>query len=99
MAPAHGKEGDYYHGVWLKIERRKRYPPTAVRRRLEGRVGVRFVIETDGTARNIEILDPCPHRILNNAAVKAIRKASPFTPLPRNCSKAPLRWIFISATN
>ena len=90
MVPARGREGDYYQNVWLRIEGRKRYPRGAIQRRIEGRVGVRFVIQVDGSVRDVEIVKPSSHRILNDAATETIRNASPFTSPPKELFTEPI---------
>ena len=90
MVPARGREGDYYQNVWLRIEGRKRYPRGAIQRRIEGKVGVRFVIQVDGTVTDVAIVKPSSHRILNDAATETIRNASPFPAPPKEMFHEPV---------
>lgn len=77
----YGGPGDYFDMVRMRIESKKKYPHTAVRRRIEGRVVVRFIIGSDGQAMSVEIVQKTRHRLLNDAALEAIKDASPF-PVP-----------------
>jgi protein TonB len=72
---------EYFRMVRLKIESCREYPYSARKRKLEGRVVVRFVIETDGRARDISVVESSGHAFLEEAAVEAVKKASPF-PVP-----------------
>lgn len=75
---------DYLELVKNSIQRAKQYPQPARTRQIEGRVTLKFVIAPDGTLKESRIIGPCPHEILNAAAQRAIRDASPFPrPPPR----------------
>lgn len=77
-----GTAEDYFEMVRLKIEQFKRYPVSAQNRHIEGRITVEFAIDPDGTVSSIEISKSSRHKILDDAAVEAIRKASPFPAPP-----------------
>ena len=64
------------------IESHKYYPITARRRQLEGRVGIRFVINLEGEVHNVEISSSSGHEALDKAAQKAVISASPFARPP-----------------
>ncbi|MBT3361045.1 MAG: TonB family protein [Rhodospirillales bacterium] len=51
-----------------------RYPKIARRRGLEGRVIVRVVVGVDGKARSLRIASSSAHRMLDEAALKALQK-------------------------
>jgi len=87
---AYGASGDYFGMVRLRIERNKRYPSMAIQRRIQGKVIVRFVIESDGRAGQVGVVEPSPHAILNEAAVEAVRSASPFPRPPRELFTGPV---------
>jgi TonB family protein len=66
-----------------KIENAKIYPEVAKRIGIEGDVFVRFTILPDGEVGEIELLQPVKlHTILKKAAIKTIRDASPYLPIP-----------------
>jgi len=80
-APDFGTAEDYFDMVRLRIEQYKRYPESAQNRHIEGRVTVEFVIEPDGTVSSAHIKKGSRHDSLNEAALRAIKKAAPF-PIP-----------------
>ncbi len=77
-----GTAEDYFEMVRLKIEQFKKYPVSAQSRHIEGRITVEFAIDPDGTVSSIEIRISSRHKILDDAAVEAIQKASPFPAPP-----------------
>ncbi|ACY48309.1 energy transducer TonB [Rhodothermus marinus] len=60
-----GGLGAYY----IHIE----YPEEAIRAGIEGRLVLRFVVETDGRPSNIRVIQPL-HPLLDSAAVAALRR-------------------------
>ncbi|SPD72904.1 TonB related protein [uncultured Desulfobacterium sp.] len=81
---------DYYEMVRLRIESRKRYPDSARLKHIEGRTTVRFVIDQDGKASDVEVIQAARYQILNGAALEAVKKASPFPRPPAHLFKGPL---------
>lgn len=81
---------DYLDGIRAKIEGAKRYPPEAVRRRQEGRVVVRFVITAEGELGTLELVKRTPYRVLDEAALAAVRRAAPFGSPMGNPRKGPM---------
>jgi protein TonB len=49
------------------------YPAEAIRRSQEGTVWLRLSIDADGRVLDVAIATPCPHPVLNRAAVRAAR--------------------------
>jgi periplasmic protein TonB len=78
-----GSAKDYFQMVRMKIESRKKYPPSARRQNLTGRVTVKFVIRQDGSVSNLKILKKSKFKSLNQAALKAIKSCVPFPGPPR----------------
>jgi protein TonB len=72
---------NYYRQVLEKIEENRKYPYAARKMKVEGRVVVRFVIESDGAARSVEIVAGSGSRLLDKAALAAVTASSPF-PVP-----------------
>jgi len=60
-----------------------RYPRRALHRRLEGTVLLRLQIQTTGRVGNVSVVDSSGHRVLDDAAVAAVRRWK-FTPATRN---------------
>ena len=81
---------DYFKIVRLRIESHKRYPGTAKTRQIEGRVTVRFVIESDGRISSSKVVESSRHRALDQAALSAVKEASPFPRPPRNLFNGPI---------
>jgi len=69
---------DYLELVKNTIQRAKQYPQMARTRQIEGRVSLQFIVGQDGSLKDVRVIGPCPHEILNAAALRAIRDASPF---------------------
>lgn len=79
--------GSYLEMVRLRIERYKKYPDRARSRNAEGSVTVRFVITPEGDIRAVEVVKGSRHKILDTAALRAIRDAAPFPRPPRRFFK------------
>lgn len=50
------------------------YPKKAHRKCIEGNVVVRFLITTEGTTTNIEVVSSKPEGVFEDAAIKAVKK-------------------------
>ena len=73
----------YTDQVLRKIEAAKRYPKRARRRNIQGVVDIVFTIGSDGGIVSVKIVESSGSRILDRAAVDAVKRASPF-PIPPN---------------
>ena len=60
------------------------YPATASRMKLTGQLALRVAINTDGSLASVGITQSSGHDELDFAALKIVRQASPFEPLPPN---------------
>ena len=60
------------------------YPATASRMKLTGQLALRVAINTDGSLASVGIAQSSGHDELDFAALKIVRQASPFEPLPPN---------------
>ena len=81
---------DYFNMVRVKIEGRKHYPYPARRNQQEGKVVVRFAILPDGSVNGLELAQACPYASLNEAALKAVRSATPFAKPPAKLFNTPV---------
>ena len=70
----------YVETVRRRIQDRRRYPPLARKRAVEGRIVARLAIRADGRIESVEFRDSAP-RLLRRATDDAIRKAAPY-PVP-----------------
>ena len=60
------------------IEKHFNYPIDAVIKKIEGKVWVRFIIDTDGNVSNIKTLGPKGGKILDNEAIRVVSKLPKF---------------------
>jgi protein TonB len=58
------------------------YPVRIKANKLQGTLIVSIEINDDGTISDIKIIQPSPHKILNDSALRIIRDASPFDAFP-----------------
>ena len=72
----------YKELLYSYLERNKHYPMMARRMRIEGTVGVRFVVLRDGSIVDIEVNAPCEAEVLNQAAITSVERAHQKLPLP-----------------
>jgi periplasmic protein TonB len=77
----------YLEIVKLKIEKNKKYPEEAKRNHMEGTVSLKFIITADGDIRNTEIAKSSRHPTLDEAAMKALKDATPFPKPPERFFK------------
>ncbi len=77
----------YLDIVKLKIEKNKKYPEFAKRTQLEGTVTLRFTVTLNGDVKNTEIVKSSSHPVLDDAAMKAIKDATPFPKPPAQLFK------------
>jgi len=79
-----------YLDAWRrKIERvgNLNYPDAAKRRQLSGSLIMDVAINPNGTIRQLTILRPSGHKILDDAAMRIVRLAAPYSPLPKEMLK------------
>lgn len=80
-----------YHSYMLrlkeKIEGIWRYPPEAAEKGIYGDLYIRFTIKKDGRLGNMELLRTSGYRNLDEAAMRALKDAEPFWPLPQEWEK------------
>ncbi len=60
------------------------YPPSAAARGISGDLVIRFTIMKNGKLGAVELVRTSGHKDLDDAAIKALRDASPFWPLPES---------------
>ena len=81
------KEYEYaaYLRAWVaRVERigNLNYPDDARRRSLEGQLVMTVAVRRDGTVERIDIVQSSGHPILDEAALRIVRLAEPFAPIP-----------------
>lgn len=86
-AGQHVTRNDYFEMVRLKIESQKEYPEMARIKYLEGHTTVGFIITRSGIATELTIIKSSRTKALDEAAILAVRKASPFPSPPSDLFK------------
>lgn len=76
------KHRGYMRMLKERIENLWKYPKDAARSKLSGDLRIKFVIKKDGTLESANIVRTSGHISLDEAAIKALEKASPYWPLP-----------------
>ena len=74
-----------YMREWVKkVERvgNLNYPDQARRQGLSGKLMLDVTMNADGTVRDISILRPSGHAVLDEAAIRIVNLAAPFAPFP-----------------
>jgi protein TonB len=71
----------YQQTISARIKKFEEYPPVAKRRHWEGTTVVQLRLTAEGKVTDIAVVEKSGYEILDEAAVKMIRRASPL-PLP-----------------
>jgi protein TonB len=74
----------YFSHIKKQIEMAWSYPMEAQENDWGGRLNVVFVIEDNGSVSSVKLLKSSGYEILDNAAIRAIKFASPFNPIPKS---------------
>ena len=79
----------YMRGWVARVERigNLNYPDEARRRNLQGQLVLTVAVRRDGSVESIDVVQPSGHPILDEAAVRTVRLAEPFGPLPETKDK------------
>lgn len=80
----------YLQRLKEKIERVWQYPPQAAERGIYGDLYIKFSIDKKGKLISIELIRTSGYRMLDDAAIKALKDAQPFWPLPEDWQKESL---------
>jgi len=80
----------YFNRIKHQIERAWRYPSQAAQRRLSGQLTLKFKISRDGNLLGVSLVDNSGFEILDRAAIKAVKEASPYYPFPVTIPKKKL---------
>lgn len=78
---------NYSGKVRAKLARAKRYPSSGRREKAQGIVVVQFVVSGNGSASGVSIVRSSGFSVLDNAAIEAVRRASPFPDTPDGNAK------------
>lgn len=72
----------YKEYVLSRISAKKTYPLPCRAKGQQGRVKIHICIAQTGDLLTAEIVKTCPHELLNEAAITAVKKAAPFKKMP-----------------
>nr|VFJ77868.1 MAG: protein TonB [Candidatus Kentron sp. FW] len=83
------KYASYMEAWRAKVEQvgNLNYPGEAMRRKLSGNLLLGVAINADGTIDEITLHRSSGYKILDDAAIRIVRLAAPFAPLPKNIRK------------
>jgi len=73
---------EYVRKLRARLERVRVYPTEARDRGWSGTTSVRFVIARDGSVEKLELVAGSGRRVLDEAALDTVRRASPFPSFP-----------------
>ncbi|MDP2157623.1 MAG: TonB family protein, partial [Nitrospirota bacterium] len=78
---------DYRYAGYMKklkekIESTWKYPPEAAKKGLYGDLKISFTIKKDGRLGAVELVRTSGYKILDDAALKALRDGEPYWPIP-----------------
>ena len=84
---ANTKEYEYaaYMAAWVaRVERigNLNYPDEARRQQLHGQLVLTVALNRDGTVKSIDVIQSSGHKLLDDAAIRIVRLAAPFPPIP-----------------
>ena len=72
----------YFSKLKRKIKMVWKYPETARVKGLQGTLTLKFVLNGDGSLRNVKVVQSSGYQILDEGAVEAVKKAAPFYSIP-----------------
>jgi protein TonB len=74
----------YFASIKRKIELVWQYPYEAAAAGIQGELTLDFVIARGGTVNSIDLVRSSGSKILDDEAIRSIRKAAPFDPIPKD---------------
>jgi len=72
----------YFNRIKLAIEQNWEYPELALRYGLQGRLSLEFAVGANGQVEQLRITRSSGSQLLDDEALRAIRAAAPFPPIP-----------------
>ncbi|MDC7239646.1 MAG: energy transducer TonB [Spirochaetales bacterium] len=83
----------YKQQILEEVGRNKIYPASARKREQEDQVEVKVIIGSNGRILSLSIINPSEYTLLNDATLRAVRKASPFPSLPENIDEFEMTFV------
>ena len=86
--PGGGQPGDPGYNALLSawLQQHHEFPARAQRRKMYGETKVRFTIDRSGNLLDSEVVDSSGYKILDEAALATLKRASPLPPMPDEMS-------------
>jgi protein TonB len=85
---------EYKYAAYLDAWRRKverignlNYPDEAKRQNLHGSLILHVAVRSDGSVEQVRVLRSSGHKLLDDAAVRIVRLAAPYSPFPQEINK------------
>ncbi|MDJ0806976.1 MAG: energy transducer TonB [Gammaproteobacteria bacterium] len=85
---------EYKYAAYLDAWRRKverignlNYPDEAKRQKLYGNMILHVAVRSDGSVEQVRVMRSSGHQILDDAAVRIVRLAAPFSPFPQEINQ------------
>lgn len=88
-----GAKQDYLSVLSAWLERHKQYPARAQRRRQEGTVYLRFVVDREGRVLTYQIKGSSGYALLDREVEKMIRRATPLPAMPNELVQSRLELV------
>jgi TonB family protein len=82
----------YSSKIWRRIADAKFYPRTARKSEMEGKPVVEFELRSDGQLMNYFIVHSSSNKILDKAAIDAVKNASPYPGIPKSLKLKSIRF-------
>ena len=80
----------YFNKIKLTIEQQWEYPEMALRYGLQGRLALQFTIGAGGQLEGLRLIRSSGSQLLDEEALRAIKAAAPFPPIPVWIKPVPL---------
>jgi len=72
----------YFNRIKQAIEQNWEYPELALRYGLQGRLSLEFAVDANGQLEQLRIIRSSGSQLLDDEALRAIKAAAPFPPIP-----------------
>jgi protein TonB len=68
----------HFESIRREIQEQIIYPIVARRKGWQGKVKISFVVDLDGSIRDLEVLESSGYKLLDDKAIATVKKAAPF---------------------
>ena len=88
-----GDTADYLATLQAWLEKHKKYPAKARRRRQEGTAMLYFVVDKSGSVTGARLEQTSGSKLLDQEVMRMIERAAPLPPMPETMSSAPMELV------